>query len=265
MVGLFTIAAGWSEDSIALATWIGLFCLTAWVFVGLPLAIMNPRFPTAWSVSAAIVLSGLSGLTMIVVAFRPTVSSARAWDFFVLGGFLAAAVAMAAYILLSRVIVRFAGRSLDPDATAGRTSTKRLIAVLLGGGAVAGFLVFPLSLSLLCSLESRRTVVKMMAWEPFVEDATPGRNGVLLRFVDAPNYYLIEYMPGLLEHLQASAQRTIPVEFLTRSDYRGKFRGFRVVRIDGMPCRPDPRYNARSGEGGAPSPGTRRHPLDIFE
>jgi hypothetical protein len=237
-VGLFTIETGWSRDSILTATFIGLFCMTAWVLVGLPLAVLNPRFPTASSASAAVVLSGLSGAGIIAIAFRPT-SVSVGLAFFALGGFVAAAVAMAVYIPLSGLIFRVARRSLGPDAMADRPSIRLLISVLLGGGALAGVLVLPFSFSLLRGLESRRTVTAMMTWEPFAEDVRPGANGVRLRFVDAPSQYLVEYMPGLLEHLQASGQRTIQVEFITWSDCRGRFKGFRVVKIGGMPYQPD--------------------------
>jgi hypothetical protein len=77
--------------------------------------------------------------------------------------------------------------------------------------------------------------------------------------------YLIEYMPGLLEHLQASGQRTISVEFITYSDYRGRCKGFSVMKIGGMSYRPDSRYYGHAGEDGAPPLATRRHPFDVFE
>lgn len=262
--GLFTAAIGWSRDSILAATYIGLFCLTAWVFVGLPLAVLSLRFPTVSSASVGIVLAGLSGISIVVIALRPT-SIDVGLALFAGGGFVAAAVTMAVYMLLSWLIVGVGGRSLNPGAMAGRQSIRLLIPTLFISGALAGVVALPLSSSLLRGLQSRRTVTAMMTWEPFVEDATPGANGVRLRFVDAPSYYLIEYVPGLLEHLQGSRQRTIPVEFITHADHRGRFNGFSVVKIDGLPYRPDPRYNARAGQGGAPPPERSRHPLDVFE
>ncbi len=258
---LLSFVTGWSADSYVMAVWIGFFCLAAWLLIGLPLAVLNPDFATASPAVAAIMLTGVTGAGMVTICLWPHWSAGPGAGLFLLGGFIAGSVAMAGYVTLSRLIARRIGGA---RASTGGWAIGRLIPVLLGGGALAGIIALPLGFAASRIVESRRTVTVSMTWQPLAEGDSPSSNGVLLRFTDHPGHYLVEYMPGLLDHLHTSGKRTIPVEFLAYSDFRGRLKGYAIVRIDGMPYRPDPLGRGRAGEEGTASIGQSRHPLDLF-
>jgi hypothetical protein len=75
----------------------GFFCLVAWLIVGLPLSIWNPKFSSPASVFTATMLSGAIGLFMAFVALRP---SRLTFNVIPLMAFLTGTVSMLAYIKL---------------------------------------------------------------------------------------------------------------------------------------------------------------------
>lgn len=100
VVGLvvFVLWAGSSPaDELSWMAYTGLFCLTAWLFIGAPLALLNPNLSSIPRALFAVLLSGLIGMGMLFVVFRIVVINAIS-----LLGFLTAAVSMAGYILLRR-------------------------------------------------------------------------------------------------------------------------------------------------------------------
>ena len=75
----------------------GLFCLAAWIIVGLPLAIWDPKFSSRTRVLTATIMSGGIGLLMMVVVLRP---ARLTFNVFPLLAFLTAAFSMLTYINL---------------------------------------------------------------------------------------------------------------------------------------------------------------------
>jgi len=79
--------------------WTGMFCLFAWLFVGLPLASADVDVSsTPRRLASATAVSGLIGVLMIILFFGVALST----PFFVFGGlaFMTAAVSMLVYAAL---------------------------------------------------------------------------------------------------------------------------------------------------------------------
>ncbi len=76
----------------------GLFCLGAWVVVGLPLAVWNPDLSSGKRPLTATLLCGVIGCTMVVLFFR----SFSFISIFLLLAFITATISMLTYISLIR-------------------------------------------------------------------------------------------------------------------------------------------------------------------
>jgi hypothetical protein len=97
------IANASSRDRMSWLYWTGIFCLIAWLVVGLPLASSNLDVSSSLRrLALATVVSGLVGILMIVLFFGFSLST----PFFVFGGlaFMTAAVSMLVYASLTCIL-----------------------------------------------------------------------------------------------------------------------------------------------------------------